>query len=117
MHLLNKSFGVQTGELPLGSETVLHMFSDDRSPQRSNDEVESFIGENLSIFQSKWLRTQSEALRTTRTEILEAILTEWLAAHPPAIYEYWQDGELVRRAVADFILCHHAEFLPMSSPH
>jgi hypothetical protein len=95
---------------------VLHMLSDDRSPERSNDEVEAFIGENLSIFQSQWLRTQSEALRTTRTEILEAILTEWLAVHPVEIHAHWQDGELVRRAVGDFILCHHAEFLPMSSP-
>lgn len=95
---------------------VLHMLSDDRSPERLNDEVEAFIGENLSIFQSKWFTTQSEALRTTKTEILEAILTEWLAAHPPEIHVHWQDGELVRRAVGDFILCHHAEFLPVSSP-
>jgi hypothetical protein len=50
----------------------------------------------------------------TKVEILEEILTEWFATNPPPARASWIEAELVRRAVGDFVLRHHAEFLPVS---
>jgi hypothetical protein len=90
------------------------MFPNDSPPEGFDHSVESFIGENLSIFQARWIKIQSETLLKAKAEILEEILTEWFATNPPEACESWKEGELVRRAVGDFILRHHAEFLPVS---
>ena len=90
------------------------MFNNDSLPEGFDHSVESFITENLSIFQARWIKTQSETLLKTKVEILEEILTEWFATNPPPARENWIKAELVRRAVGDFILRHHAEFLPVS---
>ena len=90
------------------------MFSNDSLPEGFDHSVESFIAENLSIFQARWIKIQSETLLKTKVEILEEILTEWFATNPPPARESWKEAELVRRAVGDFILRHHAEFLPVS---
>ena len=93
------------------------MFTNDSLPEGFDNSVESFIGENLSIFQARWLKTQSETLLKPKVEILKEILTEWYATNPPQACEGWIEAELVRRAVGDFILRHHAEFLPISPFH
>jgi hypothetical protein len=90
------------------------MFPNDSLPEDFDHSIEAFIGENLSIFQVHWIKTQSEALAKSKTEILEGILTEWLASNPSDAGESGREGGLVRRAVGDFILRHHAEFLPVS---
>jgi cell pole-organizing protein PopZ len=87
------------------------MSPSDSSPRPRNDSAESFIRKNLSIFQADWLRRQSEALEETKTEMLEAIMTEWLDLNPPAVWEEMDEVEIARRAVEEFILHHHEEFL------
>jgi hypothetical protein len=90
------------------------MFNNDSPPEGFDHSVESFITENLSIFQARWIKIQSETLLKPKVEILEEILNEWFAANPPPECESWIKAELVRRAVGDFILRHHAEFIPVS---
>jgi hypothetical protein len=65
----------------------------------------------VSIFPARWIKIQSETLLKTEAEILEEILTEWFATNPPQACESRIEAGLVRRAVGDFILRHHAEFL------
>jgi hypothetical protein len=89
------------------------MFFPDASPERTNNSAESFIGENLSVYQANWLRIQSEALEQTRTEILDKVLIEWFARHSPADWENIEAGEIARRAAGEFIFCHYQEFLPV----
>ena len=84
----------------------------DSSPNYSNDSAESFIGENLSVYQAQWLKNQCSALGQTRAQILEAILKEWLLDHPHETWAELGSGEVARRAMNDFILRHHEEFLP-----
>jgi hypothetical protein len=90
------------------------MFSKDSPPEGFDHSVESFIAEILSIFQARWIKIQSETLLKTKVEILEEILTEWFATNPPPARASWIEAELARRAVGDFVLRHHAEFLPVS---
>ena len=90
------------------------MFSFDDSLERPNDSIDSFIGENLSIFQARWLVKQTKALGQSRRELVEAILTEWFARNPPEFWEDMQEGEIARRAVGEFILRHYEEFLSVS---
>jgi hypothetical protein len=52
------------------------MFPNDSPPEGFDHSVESFIGENLSIFQARWIKIQSETLLKAKAEILEEILTE-----------------------------------------
>jgi hypothetical protein len=90
------------------------MFSNDSPPKDFDHSVESFIAENLSIFQASWIKTQSETSLKAKVGILEEILTEWFATNPPQARESRIEAELLRPAVGDFILRHHAEFLPVS---
>jgi hypothetical protein len=89
------------------------MFVFGASSKYPDDSAESFIGENLSIYQAQWLKNQCDILQQTRSQILEAILREWLLDHPNEDWEESQVGEVARRAVSDFILRHHEEFLPV----
>jgi hypothetical protein len=91
------------------------MFLCDRWPWHPEDSAEAFIGDNLSIYQSQWLYRQSEALGQPRTIILENILKEWSSSNsadvpdePNAV----ETAAIARRAVSEFILRHHEEFLP-----
>lgn len=86
-----------------------------RPPFDSNDSVASFIGENLTIFQSRWLRIQSEAVGQTRNDFFEAILREWFLSASPVLWATMGEGEIARLAVEDFISRHYLEFLPV--PH
>ena len=43
--------------------------------------------------------------------MLEAIMTEWLELNPPDVWEELDEVEIGRRAVQEFILRHHDEFL------
>jgi hypothetical protein len=45
--------------------------------------------------------------------MLEAILKEWFADHPPDVWEKLHEGEIARRAMSVFILRHYKEFLPV----
>jgi hypothetical protein len=81
----------------------------------SNESAEAFIGDNLSLYQSRWLKIQCETLRESRAQLLEAILKEWLLDHPEEASRRLERGELARRAMNDFMLRHHSEFLPVSS--
>jgi hypothetical protein len=56
------------------------------------------------------LQRQSEVLEETKSEMLEAIMTEWFDLNPPAVWQEMEQGEIVRRAVQEFILHHHEEF-------
>ena len=87
------------------------MSPSDGSPRPRNDSAESFIRKNLSHFHADWLRRQSEALEETRSEMLEAIMTEWFELNPPDVWEEMEEVEIARRAVEDFIFHHHEEFL------
>ena len=89
------------------------MFIFDDSPEHQNDAAESFIGENLSIYQAQWLQSQCEALGQPKGQMLEAILKEWFADHPPDVWEKLHEGEIARRAMSVFILRHYKEFLPV----
>jgi hypothetical protein len=83
----------------------------------SNDSLESFIGENLSIYQAQWLQKQCEALgqtRAQRAQLLQAIVKEWLLDQPAEAWDKLDSGDIARLAVNEFILRHHAEFLPLS---
>jgi hypothetical protein len=81
----------------------------------SNESAEAFIGDNLSLYQARWLKIQSDALGESRAQLLEAILKEWLLAHPEEASRRLERGEPARRAINDFLLNHHREFLPVSS--
>jgi len=80
----------------------------------SNESAEAFIGDNLSLYQSRWLKIQCEALGESRAQLLKAILEEWLLDHPGEASRRLERGELARRAMNDFILHHYREFLPVS---
>ena len=86
------------------------------SQKYPDDSEESFITENLSPYCILWLSRQSEALGETRTMILEKILTEWFALHvqevPKNLDAYITD--IARDAVAEFIVRHQEEFLPIN---
>ena len=72
------------------------MFGNDSPPEGFDHSVESFIAENLSIFQARWIKIQSETLLKTKVEILEEILTEWFATNRPQARESWIETELTR---------------------
>ena len=91
------------------------MFSFDGWSVHTNDWVESFIGENLSIYQARWLKSQCDALGQTGGKILEAVLKEWLLNHPQEVWEKLPNGEIARRAMNEFIVRHHKEFEPVLS--
>jgi hypothetical protein len=87
------------------------------SQKYPDDSEESFIVENLSAYCVFWLSRQSEALGETRTVILQKILKEWFAMHgrdvPNNLDAYVT--EIAREAVAEFIVRHQEEFLPINS--
>jgi hypothetical protein len=87
------------------------------SQKYPDDSEESFIIENLSAYCILWLTRQAEALGETRTTILHNILKEWFAMHaqgvPKNLDAYVSD--IARDAVAEFIVRHHEEFLPINS--
>ena len=89
------------------------MFIFDNSPNHSDDSAEFFIGENLSIYQADWLRSQSKALGQTSGQILEAVLKEWLLDHPQKDPLKMDQGGIARIAMSEFIVRHHKEFLPL----
>jgi hypothetical protein len=82
-----------------------------------DDSAESFIEENLSAYCALWLRRQSEALGQSRVTILENILKEWFAIHvvdvPKNLDAYI--AQIAKDAVAEFIVRHQEEFLPINS--
>lgn len=81
-----------------------------------DDADESFLEENLSAYCLLWLSRQSEALGETKMMILEKILKEWFAMHvqdvPKNLDAYVTD--IAREAVAEFIVRHQEEFLPIN---
>jgi hypothetical protein len=87
------------------------------SQKYPDDSAESFIVENLSPYCGLWLSRQSDALGETRTRILQNILKEWLATHvgdvPNNVDAYVT--EIAREAVAEFIVRHQEEFLPVNA--
>jgi hypothetical protein len=85
------------------------------SQKYPDDSAESFIIQNLSPYCALWLSRQSEALGETRTVILQNILREWLATHAGDVPDDVDVTEIAREAVADFIVCHHDEFLPVNA--
>ena len=82
-----------------------------------DDSAEQFIIENLSAYCILWLSRQSEALGQTRTVILQHILKEWFATHVEEVPDNADAylPEIARVAVAEFILRHQVEFLPIGS--
>jgi hypothetical protein len=85
------------------------------SQKYPDDSAESFIVQNLSPYCALWLSRQSGALGETRTVILQNILREWLATHAGDVPDDVDVTEIAREAVADFIVCHHDEFLPVNA--
>ena len=85
------------------------------SQKYPDDSAESFIIQNLSPYCALWLSRQSEALGETRTVLLQNILREWLATHAGDVPDDVDVTEIAREAVADFIVCHHDEFLPVNA--
>jgi hypothetical protein len=87
------------------------------SQKYPDDSGESFIVENLSPYCVLWLSRQSDALGETRTRILQNILKEWFATHagdvPNNVDAYVT--EIAREAVAEFIVRHLEEFLPVNA--
>jgi hypothetical protein len=85
------------------------------SQKYPDDSAESFIIQNLSPYCALWLSRQSEALGETRTVILQNILREWLATHAGDVPDDVDVTEIAREAVAEFIVCHLEEFLPVNA--
>jgi hypothetical protein len=85
------------------------------SQRYPDDSAESFIRQNLSPYCALWLSHQSEALGQTRTVILQQIMKEWLTIHARDVPEKLDVDvpEVARQAVAEFIVRHHEEFLPV----
>jgi hypothetical protein len=87
------------------------------SQKYPDDSAESFIVENLSPYCVLWLSQQSDALGETRTRILQNILKEGFATHagdiPNNVDAYVT--EIAREAVAEFIVRHLEEFLPVNA--
>lgn len=87
------------------------------SQKYPDDSAESFILEKLSPYCVSWLSRQSDALGETRTVILQNILKEWFATHagevPNNVDAYLT--EIAREAVAEFIVRHQEEFLPINA--
>jgi hypothetical protein len=86
------------------------------SQKYPDDSAESFIVENLSPYCVLWLNRQSEALGETRTVILQNILKEWFATHAGSVPNNLDAcvAEIARDAVAEFIVRHQEEFLPIN---
>jgi hypothetical protein len=82
-----------------------------------DDSEEQFIIENLSPYCIIWLSRQSEALGQTKTVILQQMLKEWFATHVEDVPDNADAylPEIAREAVAEFILRHQVEFLPIGS--
>ena len=89
------------------------MLTSDGSGEATNDSVDAFINQNLPVFLVRWLVRQSEALPQTKSDLLQGILKEWFAATPPRAWAHLDEGEIMRRAVGEFMLRHHEEFLPV----
>jgi hypothetical protein len=86
------------------------------SQKYPDDSEESFILENLSPYCLIWLSIQAEALGETRSVILQNILKEWSVIHGGEL-PHERDADLVeiaREAVAEFIVRHQEEFLPIN---
>ena len=87
------------------------------SQKYPDDSAESFTVENLSPYCVLWLSRQSDELGETRTVILQNILKEWFATHatdvPDSVDAYVT--EIAREAVAEFIVRHQEEFLPVNA--
>jgi hypothetical protein len=87
------------------------------SQKYPDNSAESFIVENLSPYCVLWLSRQSDALGETRTVILQNILKEWFATNatdvPDNVDAYVT--EIAREAVAEFIVRHQEEFLPVNA--
>jgi hypothetical protein len=77
----------------------------------SSHDIESYIEENLSAYQLRWLTMQSQALRYTRTRIFEAILSDWLSRHSSRDRQPAADVDIARRAMDEFISRHQNMFL------
>jgi hypothetical protein len=87
------------------------------SQKYPDDSAECFIVQNLSPYCALWLSRQSEALDETRTVILQNILREWFATHAGDVsdnVDAWVT-EIAREAVAEFIVRHQEEFLPVNA--
>lgn len=86
------------------------------SQKYPDDSAEPFIIENLSPYCTLWLSRQAEALGETRTVILQNILREWFATHPQEVSKNLDAhiSEIARDAVAEFIVRHQEEFLPVN---
>jgi len=67
-------------------------------PEREADPVESFIGESLPFFQSKWLLTQSNALGQPRSILFEEILREWFASRDAETWSRKGEAQIARQA-------------------
>ena len=89
------------------------MFSFDSWSGHPNESIESFIGENLSIYQAQWLQNQCLALGQTRAQIFEAVVKEWLLDYPAEVYEL-HPGVIARLAMNDFILMLVVSNTPLS---
>jgi len=91
------------------------MLTSDGSGEAANGSVDAFINQNLPAFLVRWLVRQSEALQQTKSDLLQGILKEWFAATPPRAWAALEEAEIVRRAVGEFMLRHHEEFLPVGN--
>ena len=87
------------------------------SQKDPDDSAESFIVENLPPYCVSWLSRQSDALGQTRTLILQNILREWFATHAGDVPNNVDAHltEIAREAVAEFIVRHQEEFLPVDA--
>jgi hypothetical protein len=77
------------------------------------DVIPPNIRDSLTEFHLRWLDTQRRELKTTYDEILENVLTEWLARHSEALQASLNYGEVLRHALGEFIDRHKEEFLPV----
>jgi hypothetical protein len=93
------------------------MLSFGNSQKYPDDSAESFIVENLSPYCVLWLSRQSDALGETRTRILQNILKEWFATHAGDVSNNVDAyvTEIAHEAVAEFIVRHLEEFLPVNA--
>jgi hypothetical protein len=82
---------------------------------RKFDHVPPALRPTLTNFQVAWLRTQAQAMNISCERLTTTILNEWLSDHPEILHGRCDPKEVIRHALGDFIRCHAAEFLPVTS--
>jgi len=82
---------------------------------RKSNQVPLALQTSLTDSQVAWLRTQTQVMHISYDELTRRILNEWLSDHPEMLRGRYTYGDIMGRALDEFIRRHSAEFLPVLS--